>query len=304
MHPFFSFITATYNRKVLTAETVDCMLKQHFTNFELILVDDGSTDGSFEYLTNRYRNDTRVKIIYQENAERGAARNNGIRHASGEYLVFVDSDDLIDTNHLETLHRYILQESFPNFLSCKFDLVRNEKSIPTKLQQFNQGYYDYRLLLNGNLLGMYSCVKRTNPNLILFEENREYAILEDWMFHFINLKNDKIFLIDSITYHINDHVERSMQSSYQVLSSKIKLAAQWIIEKANLNNAESTELVAFAHYFAAIHAYAENALKDARRELYQAIRLKGITLPYLLLWTKCFLGRRLIVQIKQLIGKA
>lgn len=302
MTPFFSIITATYNRKALTAETVDCVLLQTFTDFEVILVDDGSTDGSYDYLSLRYAGDRRVKIILQENAERGSARNNGIRHATGAYLVFVDSDDLIDSDHLETLYQFILLESYPNFLTCKFNFIKNGRITRAPIDRLSQGYYDYHLLLNGNMLGMYSCAKRENPNFMLFEENRDYAILEDWMFHFINLRHDKILLIDRTTYHINDHIDRSMRSRHTVINRKIKLAGEWIIDRGELDTTEKTELNAFVHYFAAMSAYADHALSEARKELTAAYRIKGMTLPYIALWLKCMVGKTFLDGIKKIVS--
>ena len=302
--PFFSIIIATYNRKVLTADTVDRILSQTLSDFEIILIDDGSTDGSHDFLSLRYKTDDRVKILCQENSERGSARNNGIQHAKGLYLVFIDSDDYVDRDHLETLHKFILSESYPNFLTCKFDFIQNGRVMRAPIDRLMQGYYDYQLLLEGNTLGMYSCAKRENLNLILFEANREYAIFEDWMFHFINLRHDKIFIIDHTTYHINDHNERSMRSCHTVINKKIKSAVEWIINRVSLSSTEIKELRAFMHYFAAMHAYSDNSPLEAKKELKAAYRIKGITFPYMILWIKCILGKKLLNNIKLVFEKS
>jgi glycosyltransferase involved in cell wall biosynthesis len=303
MMPFFSIIIATYNRKVLTAETVDRILSQTLPDFEVILVDDGSTDGSYEYLYLRYATDSRVRTIYQENTERGSARNNGIKNANGLYLVFVDSDDYVDRDHLKTLHDFILLESYPNFLTCKFNFIENGRVTRAPIDRLEQGYYDYKLLLEGNTLGMYSCARRENKNLILFEANREYAIFEDWMFHFVNLRHDKIFIIDRTTYHINNHNERSMRSSHIIINKKIKIAVDWIISRVELSTTEIKQLRAFMHYFAAIHAYADHTLDEAKKELKAAYNIKGTSLPYFILWVKCIVGKKILSTLKAVFGK-
>ena len=302
--PFFSIIIATYNRKVLTADTLDRILSQTLSDFEVILIDDGSTDGSYDFLSLRYVTEDRVKIIYQENSERGSARNNGIQHARGVYLVFIDSDDYVDRDHLETLHKFILSESYPNFLTCKFDFIQNGLVTRAPIDHLMQGYYDYQLLLEGNALGMYSCAKRENLNLILFEANREYAIFEDWMFHFVNLRHDKIFLIDRTTYHINDHNERSMRSCHTIINKKIKIAVEWIINRVPLSSIEIRELRAFMHYFAAMHAYNDNSPSEAKKELKAAYRIKGITFPYIILLVKFIVGKKLLSNIKAVLEKS
>jgi glycosyltransferase involved in cell wall biosynthesis len=296
--PFFSVIIATYNRKKLTAKTINTILNQTFYNFEVIIIDDGSTDGSYSYLARRYSLEQRVKLFHQNNAERGAARNNGIQKAVGVYLVFVDSDDTIDSNHLEILYSHIIRESYPNFLTCKFDFIKNGKTTRAPIAKLSAGYYDYKPLLNGNTFGMYSCARRENPNLIKFEINPEYAIFEDWMYHFSNLYQDKIFLIDHTTYHINDHNDRSMRIGHEIICTKVNLAKNWIIDHVKLNPTEVKELNAFVHYFSAVHAYADSAPKEARAELKAACRIRGLCLPYIVLWAKCIVGKRFIDSIK------
>ena len=149
---------------------------------------------------------------------------------------------------------------------------------------------------------MYSCAKRINPNLILFEENRDFAIFEDWMYHFVNLRCDKIYIVDSITYHVNDHDDRSMMSNHSIIIQKIKISKKWIINKVKLNLNEIKELNAFVHYFSAMHAYSDNASTEAIKELYEAYRIKGLCLAYATLCIKCILGKKLISVIKLVLG--
>ena len=78
MPPFFSIIIPTYNRAHLISMAIDSVIAQTFENWELIIVDDGSTDNTKELVDNYCSIDKRIRYIYQENAERSAARNNGI----------------------------------------------------------------------------------------------------------------------------------------------------------------------------------------------------------------------------------
>jgi glycosyltransferase involved in cell wall biosynthesis len=89
--PRFSVITPAFNRLPLLQRTLDSIWAQRFTDYEIIIVDDGSTDGTGEYLNSL---GSRVHVLKQANAGPGAARNLAIRHATGEYLAFLDSDDL------------------------------------------------------------------------------------------------------------------------------------------------------------------------------------------------------------------
>ena len=108
---FFSIITPTYNRAAMLHIAIDSILNQSFTDWELLIIDDGSTDNTKEVVCSY--NDTRIKYIYQKNSERSAARNNGINSSNGTYICFVDSDDYYTADRLEKLYEEIKKREFP-----------------------------------------------------------------------------------------------------------------------------------------------------------------------------------------------
>ncbi len=89
--PIFSVIIPTYNRAHLVTRSIQSVLNQTFSQFELIVVDDGSTDNTDAEV--KSIKDIRIRYIYQENRGRSAARNTGVTHAKGLYITFLDSDD-------------------------------------------------------------------------------------------------------------------------------------------------------------------------------------------------------------------
>jgi glycosyltransferase involved in cell wall biosynthesis len=99
--PTVSVVIPTFNRRDFVAEAVASALNQTVSPQEVIVVDDGSTDGTAELLRDRFGADPRFKLIVQDNAERGAARNRGIEAASGEYVAFLDADDVWASDKLE-----------------------------------------------------------------------------------------------------------------------------------------------------------------------------------------------------------
>lgn len=101
--PAVSVVIATYNRANYLAETIDSVLSQSFQKFELIVVDDGSTDDTRRVVAPY---GSRVRYFYQENRGPSAARNLGARNASAGWISIQDSDDLCLPNHLETLYGY------------------------------------------------------------------------------------------------------------------------------------------------------------------------------------------------------
>ena len=99
--PLLSVIIPVYNSKKFLNRCIDSVINQTFTDLELILVDDGSTDNSLEICKGYEKSDDRVKVIHKENGGAGPARNAGIAIARGKYLAFPDSDDRMDTHAYE-----------------------------------------------------------------------------------------------------------------------------------------------------------------------------------------------------------
>ena len=103
VNPLVSIIIPVYNVEPYLRRCVNSVLLQTYKNFEVILVDDGSTDDSGRICDACQKQDSRVKVIHQPNQSLGAARNAGFKIAEGEYIGFVDSDDYIDLNMIEAL---------------------------------------------------------------------------------------------------------------------------------------------------------------------------------------------------------
>ena len=106
-YPFlFSFVMAVYNVKSYLNEAVDSIMQQDigFETIQIILVDDGSTDNSLHILEKYAAIDDRIKVISQKNQGQGAARNNALKIAKGNYIAFVDSDDWLRLDALSKLY--------------------------------------------------------------------------------------------------------------------------------------------------------------------------------------------------------
>lgn len=97
-----SVIVPTYNRARMVCEAIDSVLAQTLREFELILVDDGSTDGTGEVIRDRYGGEPRLRYVAQENGGTAQARDHGLREARGEFVALLDSDDLWLPRHLES----------------------------------------------------------------------------------------------------------------------------------------------------------------------------------------------------------
>ena len=104
--PYFSIIVPMYNAEKYIRICVNSILMQTFQDFELIIVDDCSTDNSYKICNELYGNNEKVRLFrHEKNQGPGVARNLGIENSRGEYIFFIDSDDAIIPNALEKLHK-------------------------------------------------------------------------------------------------------------------------------------------------------------------------------------------------------
>ena len=122
----------TYNRRELLGPALASVLAQTFTGYEVIVIDDGSTDGTWEQLQML---ESRLYRIRQENAGPGGARNLGAQHASGDYLAFLDSDDLWFPWTLATYAAVIKQQD-PAFIAGKPFCFENENQLESVTSEF------------------------------------------------------------------------------------------------------------------------------------------------------------------------
>ena len=103
--PLISVITPVYNAETTLCQCVDSLLAQHFTDFELILVDDGSRDTSFRICDDYAAIDSRIKVLHKHNGGVSSARNLGLQYARGTWVTFVDSDDWVDDDFFPALEQ-------------------------------------------------------------------------------------------------------------------------------------------------------------------------------------------------------
>lgn len=124
--PLFSVVIPTLNRKALLQRTLETVFQQDHTGAEVIVVDDGSSDGSVDYLASL---GTRVRVIRLTQRGPGAARNAGAAAAAGEYLAFLDSDDLWFPWTLATFEQIITRHDRPSYICGCFLQFSEERSL-------------------------------------------------------------------------------------------------------------------------------------------------------------------------------
>lgn len=294
---FFSVIIPTYNRAKLITETIDSVRAQTFPHFEIILVDDGSTDDTGKLIQQHFGQEDRIRYFYKPNEERAAARNFGLRQARGDYAVFFDSDDIMQPHYLATLQSIIAEYPGVKLLAAKYNYTNNgQTEYHPQLNSLAEGWYGQELFLTGNILACNYAIKRKDHHFSYFPPDRELASMEDWLFLLENLAGNKIFIKDEICVTMRQHEERSMQNNRQVIEAR-KKATEWVLNYIDLSPSNKKKLIAWSHYFCGIHQYLDHKRQAAIKEAVKAIRKGGLNRSFLLLLVKSVVGRKLIKTI-------
>ncbi len=218
---FFSIILPTYNRAHFLPTAIESVLNQTFGDWELLIIDDGSTDNTRE-IVKRYT-DKRIRYIYQENAERSAARNNGIQHAKGEWICFLDSDDEYMEHHLATLTTEIENRNNQPELYITGHLIESNgliKKHPLLNTTMNTAKEIWsKFILINSVCVHYSILKKNKFNI-------NYRIWEDTHLWLRIAVQYPIIQIPTYTCKQNITSESSVQQGYNQV--KIKEVIQYI----------------------------------------------------------------------------
>lgn len=119
MNPSISIVIPVFNAQTYLAQTIESILAQNFTDFELILVNDGSTDASTQILAEAAQKDTRIRVLAQENKGETGARNRALEEVCGTYFTFVDADDVLHPDYLALLYQEAIMHQ-ADLVSCDF----------------------------------------------------------------------------------------------------------------------------------------------------------------------------------------
>lgn len=294
-----SIVVPVYNYVEIIKANIDAILNQKTRyNYELIIVDDGSTDGAGEVIK-QYENNSKVKLIYQKNAGIGAARNTGINNAIGKYIMFVDCDDIVHDDIVETL----LNKAYSNdydMVMCAHDLSKEKNGqifdiIPNIYPKYNlMGYKNGDKIMN--LAGLPWCkvYKRELWNNVRFFPGYWY---EDTIIQFLIFTQCKNYAyISKIEYEYKWY-EKNF-SHVQGNSANIKtIDSYWILieileqyKKSNLPINEQLYTLILRHistyYFGSINGLSEDiidALFVLAKELFIEYKPNHkVKLPYML----------------------
>ncbi len=274
--PRISVVVPVYKTKLYLEKCINSILSQSFTDFEMILVDDGSPDDSGKMCDTLSKKDERIKVVHKENGGLTSARIAGLEKANGEYIAFVDSDDYLHEDYLLNLFNAIKQQN-AELAICGYYVVKGESQtpvyLPYKKNSLNKSEIDDKYILpligriyDGKHLNLpgFMCVrmfKKSCMALEMFVSEREF-FTEDDVFNILYAeKVNNIAIINEPLYYYVQH-DQSLTNCYRkgklhMLQNRYNFCEKWLMEKDLYQKGEN-RLIAAA--VSAVNACIDNAV--------------------------------------------
>ena len=270
----FTIIIPTYNRASFIEKTIFSVLNQTYPNFEIIIVDDGSTDNTSKIVRKIKSN----KITYYkiENSERAAARNFGTKKSKGKYVTFLDSDDILLPNYFSNAIDILEKFHNPPFFHLGYEIVDSNEKTLYKINELKND--DIFFLIYGNSLSCMGCFLREDTaRKFLFNEDRNLSGSEDWELWFRVLANNGIKTDNRISAKIYNHDARSVATGIneKKLVLRKELALKYAFEDAMVQNDYHKyfkKIDAFGESYIALHLALINNRKESIYHLLKFIK--------------------------------
>lgn len=211
--PLISVIVPCFNQGAFLAETLNSVLGQTYSNWECIIVDDGSEDDTSVVAAVFVKRDVRFSYIKQANQGPSIARNNGIASSKGTYVLPLDSDDIIDPTYLEKAIDYFKDHPDTKVVYCRADKFGEEHG------EWLLPQYSYDALIRSNCLFVSCIYLRKDFDQVGGYNPEMNSGLEDWEFWLELLRpNDKVHQINEILFHYR--IRNESRSTGAFLDSK------------------------------------------------------------------------------------
>lgn len=264
--PTFSVIIPAYNSQDFIDKSVNSVLSQTCTDFELVLVDDGSKDNTLKIFNKFAENDSRIKVIHQDNGGHTSARNTGLLNSVGEYILFIDSDDSIETNVLERIKDEIVINNpdvivfdilqcnldakysvLPNKVNEGFYNLKKDKFVIENLIMSNQGDFSFQKSLIGKCFRREYILKTQlslPKNILVGEDGASFVLTV--------LECETVMVISNVFYRYTIRDGSVSHSSDKLAFDRYLSLINFYLENVDVSN---NQLVEQLQRFAVAHLY-------------------------------------------------
>lgn len=262
MSELISIIVPVFNAEKYLNKCIQSILGQTYSNIELLLIDDGSTDSSGAICDKYVSQDSRVKVFHNPNEGVSAARNCGLDKAKGEWIAFVDADDWIDADMYEQMYNAAVQNQ-TDLVSC--DLLMEHKDY-RKILSYNKEYEDHQLMYDClvPITVEYFAMSNKLVSRDVYDRGGIRASIGPNMWEDVELMtkiryfSKSSFVINKPFYHYNRMNESSITSTLKILSrieGQVERVKQ--IEQFFINQGEENK---FKHFISLLKFEAKSGL--------------------------------------------
>jgi glycosyltransferase involved in cell wall biosynthesis len=218
--PIISIIVPVYNVEKYLEKCIESILRQTFIDFELLLIDDGSTDNSGKICDEYSLKDKRIKVIHKENGGLSDARNSGLNIALGDYIGFVDSDDWIESDMYEVLYNN-LKKYNADISICKMRMIKYDNYDSINNQTNNcillNNKEAFECLFNTKYFASHACDKLYKKELIKNIRYPKGKLYEDMFTTYqVFEKTNKVVFTDYIGYNYYQRIDGIVNSKFTI----------------------------------------------------------------------------------------
>ncbi len=247
LNPLITIIVPTYNMAALLKEAINSVLSQTYQNWELLIIDNFSTDNTIEVI-NKFE-DTRIKTFQlNNNGSIAISRNYGIKKALGDWIAFLDSDDIWYSNRLTTILNNLNLKDLPDLITTN-EILKNVDTGYSKKLLYGRKLVDNlyeSLLFYGNLFSPSSTLVRKKfiiKNSLLFRENKKFITAEDYDYWLLIAKhNPKVMSLDTIQGEFRVHSFNNSKTN-KLHSQNIKNVITDHIQSMQLSPKKKNKLI-------------------------------------------------------------
>ena len=285
--PKVSIVIATYNRAHLLPATLESIFAQRFQEFELVVVDDGSTDDTREVLQPF---DSRLRYIYQENRGPSSARNLGVQHARSSWISIQDSDDLCAPNHLETLYGFVEHHPgcgmvFANGAYLRGPEHNRETIVPAaKSRQLQERGVQIGDLFEKSIVRLQAALISRTAYDALGGHDESLRICMDLDLAFRLLMNYPVAYLDQVVFLYRKHDGNTGRNEELRLTENIRVIQKLMHDfsgvKDVIDERKIARRLAYRYYRLAKGRWKNGQQVDARQALQEAVKLCPANLKY------------------------
>jgi len=258
--PLISIIMPAYNAEKHIAESIESVVRQTYANWELIIIDDGSSDNTAKIANSYLEKDCRIRYIYQRNQKQGKARNNGIENSKGKLIAFLDSDDLWVSDKLEIQVGFFLGHNYdlifsdgylvqddPNNVLASFNTLCGEHRGDKALSHF---FKENRIPIL-SVLTTKQAIKKAGG----FDESIQIQNIEDYHLWIKMLLSGLVFygMSEKLVYY-RRHVTQATFEDSGSSEKVVMMFSSYLALPKRLNNLKSMAILNYGKYWYCVNS--------------------------------------------------